>query len=107
MWFGPGACIWLRGGLLPHEVEPFDGGQRISVASFLHRSVWDIVDVEPRSTGVNYRCPEATTDTPASIPPRKKEKTAKGSSTVKAAVVEENGLRRSRRVIIPTKFYEG
>ena len=58
MWFGPGACIWVRGRILAHEVEPFDGGQRISVASFMHQSVYDTVGVQPRSTGIKYS-PEA------------------------------------------------
>lgn len=46
MWFGPGACIFLRGRLLPHEIEHFEGGQLISVAHFCHKSVWDEAGVE-------------------------------------------------------------
>lgn len=57
MWYGPGACIFLRGGLLPHEVEPFDGGQRICVASFLHQSVRDDAGIQPVSTGIKSTDP--------------------------------------------------
>lgn len=52
MWFGPGACIFLRGGLCPHEVEPFEGGQRISIAHFCHQSVWSEAGVEFKSSGI-------------------------------------------------------
>jgi len=36
----PGDLIFLRGSLLSHSVEPWSGGQRISVAYFSHESFW-------------------------------------------------------------------
>jgi len=36
----PGDLIFLRGCLLSHSVEPWSGGQRISVAYFSHESFW-------------------------------------------------------------------
>jgi hypothetical protein len=52
MWFGGGACALLRGAILHHEVEPFSGGQRISIAYSCHRSLWKETDVVLRSSGV-------------------------------------------------------
>jgi hypothetical protein len=40
MSFTPGTCIFLRGRVLPHEIEVFGGGQRVSIAHFCHQSVW-------------------------------------------------------------------
>lgn len=53
MWFGGGACVWIRGGIHDHEIEPFTpapGSQRISIAHFCHASVWDIMKI-PYNTG--------------------------------------------------------
>ena len=36
----PGDLIFLRGRLLSHSVEPWEGGQRISAAYFTHESFW-------------------------------------------------------------------
>lgn len=36
-----GDMIFLRGGILPHEVEAWEGGQRVSIAHFTHKSLWD------------------------------------------------------------------
>ena len=36
----PGDLIFLRGRLLRHSVEPWEGGQRISAAYFSHESFW-------------------------------------------------------------------
>lgn len=36
----PGDAIALRGQVIPHEVEAWDGGQRISIPHFTHSSVW-------------------------------------------------------------------
>jgi len=36
----PGDLIFLRGRLLSHSVEPWEGGQRISAAYFSHESFW-------------------------------------------------------------------
>ena len=36
----PGDAIALRGRVIPHEVEAWDGGQRISIPHFTHSSVW-------------------------------------------------------------------
>ena len=33
--------IFLRGGILPHEVEAWEGGQRVLLAHFTHKSLWD------------------------------------------------------------------
>lgn len=52
MWFGLGACVFLHGALCPHEIKPFDGGQRILIAHFCHRSVWEEMEVEYKSEGV-------------------------------------------------------
>jgi hypothetical protein len=53
MWFGGGACVFLRGAILHHEIEPFGGGQRISIAHFCHQSLWDEMGVILRSSGVD------------------------------------------------------
>jgi len=52
MWFGGGACVFLRGAILHHEIEPFDGGQRISIAHFCHSSLWAEMDVSLHSYGL-------------------------------------------------------
>jgi hypothetical protein len=36
-----GTLIFLRGHILPHEVEGWNGGQRISIVHFTHQSLWD------------------------------------------------------------------
>ena len=36
--FRPRDTIWLRGNVLEHCIKPWDGGQRISCASFVHKS---------------------------------------------------------------------
>jgi hypothetical protein len=36
-----GDMVFLRGGILPHEVEAWEGGQRVSLAHFTHKSLWD------------------------------------------------------------------
>ena len=36
-----GTLIFLRGHILPHEVEAWEGGQRVCVAHFTHQSLWD------------------------------------------------------------------
>lgn len=52
MWYGPGCCVFLRGAILPHEVEEFEGGQRISIAHFCHESLWKEVGVKLCSSGL-------------------------------------------------------
>lgn len=107
MWFGPGACAWIRGGLFQHEVEPFTGGQRISVASFMHQSVWDTAGIQPRTTGIHYDCPASpeSTEGPADPPEPAKTKTRRKKSSVKPISV--NGLRRTSRIIKPpTRLYD-
>lgn len=52
MWYGPGACVFIRGAMFAHEIESFDGGQRISIAHFCHDSVWKDAGVEFITTGV-------------------------------------------------------
>lgn len=39
--FEPGTIIFLRGGEIPHAIEAWSGGQRISIACFTHRNIWD------------------------------------------------------------------
>jgi hypothetical protein len=40
--FLPGDLIIIRGRILPHEIEAWSGGQRISIAHFTHKSLWDV-----------------------------------------------------------------
>jgi len=40
----PGDMVAIRGRLLAHKVEPWDGGQRISLVSFTHEDVWKYVE---------------------------------------------------------------
>jgi len=42
----PGDMIFIRGAILPHEVEAFSGGQRISIAHFTHQSLWKEFNME-------------------------------------------------------------
>jgi hypothetical protein len=53
MWFGGGACVFVRGRVLHHEIEPFDDGQRVVIAHFCHQSLWNDMGIMLRSTGVN------------------------------------------------------
>ncbi|KDQ61846.1 hypothetical protein JAAARDRAFT_45327 [Jaapia argillacea MUCL 33604] len=46
--YRPGDVVLLRGRELPHEVEAWVGGQRISIAHFTHQSVWDEHGVKVR-----------------------------------------------------------
>jgi hypothetical protein len=39
--YEPGAIVYIRGHILPHEVEVWEGGQRVSVVYFTHQSLWD------------------------------------------------------------------
>ncbi len=41
----PGDLIALRGRVLSHEVEPWIGGQRISMVNFTHESIWDYAKI--------------------------------------------------------------
>lgn len=52
MWFGGGACAFVRGAILEHEIEEFDGGQRISIAHFCHDSLWKEMGITLRSSGI-------------------------------------------------------
>jgi hypothetical protein len=36
----PGDFVLIRGRVLEHEIEPWDGGQRISIPHFTHTSLW-------------------------------------------------------------------
>lgn len=42
----PGDMIFLRGCILPHEVESWEGGQRVSIAHFTHQSLWNEFNLE-------------------------------------------------------------
>jgi len=46
MFYQPGTIILLRGHILPHEVEVFSEGQRISIAHFTHESLWRELGLE-------------------------------------------------------------
>jgi hypothetical protein len=52
MSFLPGTCIWIRGRVLAHEVEVFEGGQRVSIAHFCHQSVWDAMGIVPTTSTI-------------------------------------------------------
>ena len=39
--YEPGTIVYLRGHILPHEVEAWEDGQRVSIVHFTHQSVWD------------------------------------------------------------------
>lgn len=39
--FEPRTIIFIRGGEIPHGIEAWQGGQRISIACFTHRVVWN------------------------------------------------------------------
>ncbi|KLO17329.1 hypothetical protein SCHPADRAFT_887118 [Schizopora paradoxa] len=41
----PGDLVALRGRVLSHEIEPWSGGQRISMVNFTHESVWKYAKV--------------------------------------------------------------
>ena len=57
LWYGSGSCVFLWGGLLPHEVEPFNGEQWICVMSFLHQSVWEGAGMQPASSKIKITEP--------------------------------------------------
>lgn len=42
----PGDTVCIRGHILPHEVEMWVGGQRISIVHFTHGSLWDAFGME-------------------------------------------------------------
>lgn len=42
----PADVVVLRGRILPHEVEEWEGGQRISIAHFTHDSLWRSYNME-------------------------------------------------------------
>jgi hypothetical protein len=46
LWYEPGTIILLRGHILPHVVEAFFDGQRISIAHFTHESLWDALGLQ-------------------------------------------------------------
>ena len=52
LWFGPGAGVFFHGRIFAHEIEKFEGGQRISIAHFCHQSVWRHAGITPLSTGL-------------------------------------------------------
>lgn len=43
--FEPGTIVFIRGGEIPHAIEGWSGGQRISVACFTHRNIWQEFDM--------------------------------------------------------------
>ncbi len=46
MYYEPGTVIFLRGGILEHEVLEWEGPQRISIAHFTHKYIWEGHGVE-------------------------------------------------------------
>jgi hypothetical protein len=46
LYYEPGTAIIFRGHLLPHEVEAWEGGQRVSIVHFTHQSLWDEFGLE-------------------------------------------------------------
>lgn len=40
LFYEPGTIILFRGHILPHEVEAFEDGQRVSIAYFTHETLW-------------------------------------------------------------------
>jgi hypothetical protein len=44
--YEPGTIVWLRGHILPHMVEVWEGGQRVSVVHFTHQSLWNECEME-------------------------------------------------------------
>jgi hypothetical protein len=43
--YEPGTIVYIRGHILPHEVEAWEDGQRVSIVHFTHQSVWDEFDM--------------------------------------------------------------
>jgi hypothetical protein len=52
MRYTDGTMIMVRGKILPHEVEAFSDGQRITIAHFTHRSMWAECGMKPTLTRV-------------------------------------------------------
>jgi hypothetical protein len=46
LFYEPGTIVIFRGHLLPHEVECWEGGQRVSIVHFTHQSLWDEFGME-------------------------------------------------------------
>lgn len=42
----PGDVVWIRGHILEHEVEVWEGSQRICIAHFTHNSLFTFFGVE-------------------------------------------------------------
>lgn len=40
-----GDAIWIRGRVLRHSIEEFDGPQRLCIPHFIHSSVWEQFDM--------------------------------------------------------------
>jgi len=59
VWFGGGACVFLHGAILHHEIEPFSGGQRIFIAHFCHQSLWKEMGVVLRSSWITEESVES------------------------------------------------
>lgn len=51
----PGDVVWLRGSILDHEVEVWEGPQRICVAHFTHNSLFTFFNVKC-DTGKAVEC---------------------------------------------------
>jgi len=54
MRYEPGDMFFIRGSILEHEVEDFEGGQRISVTYFSHTNVWEEMGLSLDSVYVKH-----------------------------------------------------
>ncbi|KAJ7458425.1 hypothetical protein FB451DRAFT_1182626 [Mycena latifolia] len=50
MRYSGGGLVLIQGRVLKHEVEDFSDGQRISIADFMHQSMWDYFKIVPPLT---------------------------------------------------------
>jgi hypothetical protein len=46
----PGDAVMIRGRVLEHEIEPWEGGQRISIPHFTHTSLWEAFEMKDEVT---------------------------------------------------------
>lgn len=61
--FDPGTILFIRGGEIPHAVEAWSGGQRISIAIFTHDVIW-------REFGIRYPWSYPRKNLPCLVAPR-------------------------------------
>ena len=75
----PGDLIFLRGCLLKHSVEPWEGDQRISAAYFSHESFWRYfgqrLSVTPTDLGPGIEAERSLEDSRDGSAPNKRKRT--------------------------------